>query len=167
MVKPNLLVSENSLVIARSLKKQSKGLELIIDLIILGVNLLWTFYSYINNGSEMKIFSMINLGAQLIGKALIHFTFYNCLRKNKLSKSLKIFGYLMITLYLISLVFYFLIIFLGYNSEFISIQSLFSNKIGQLMLLGGAIFSITEILDKIMYTFADGMIEKEVQNDDE
>ena len=48
MVKPNLLVSENSLVIARSLKKQSKGLELIIDLIILGVNLLWTFYSYIN-----------------------------------------------------------------------------------------------------------------------
>lgn len=166
MGKSNLLISENSLVIASCIKKQNKGIELCLDLAILLVNLLWTFYSYINTSQIMKVFSMVNIGAQVLGNGLVHFAFFNSLRQNKQSNRLRIFGKMMVVLYSLSFILLFLFVSFGSNWKFIDISSLINSVVGWLILIGGVIFAVTEILDKIMYSVAAGMIEKEVQDND-
>lgn len=155
-----MLIGESTLANAKKAKDMNRGAELGVDLIILFVNLVWTCYSFFNSSSIMRLFSITNLGAQIIVKSSIHLQFYSYLRRNDEDNLLKFFGYGMTIIYFISLVLYLLIIFIGYNYDTTDVSSFLNDNNGKVLFGVVIALGFTEVLDKIVYTFSDGLIEK-------
>lgn len=155
-----MLIGESSLANAKKAKDMNRGNEFGVDLTILIVNLLWTFYSFFNSDSTMRIFSIANLGAQIIIRCSIHLEFYSWLRHNDENKFLKIFGFFMTSIYFVSLFLYLLIFFLGLNYSATDISTFLNDNIGKFLLVAVIVLGITECLDKVLCTFSDVIIEK-------
>lgn len=172
MDKTKTIVTDISLSDAKRIKDSNKYFECLLEILMLILNTYFTYISYLGMRSENKIFCAIYLGAQIALKGFTHVPFYGILAKNNESKGMRVKGRIMLCLYTLSILALVIIGFVGKTYNFSSMSDLASQSLGKWAIVGGVIFFLTEMSDKIIYIFVDEKIEKiekiknEVQNDD-
>ncbi len=155
----NAINNMSYLELAFYLKHVNKNIDYFYDIILFIIDYLFMSFAYMTpNNSIIKILTIINIGAHIIVKALIHINFYNLLYKNKESKRLKILGVSMIIfIFFTSFLWLFLFMSLIKNINLLKLIS------GWLSIIIGIIIVLLGIADKTIWVFVDGM--EKIKND--